>query len=89
MLTYARINWIQEKLNVFFVGYPKSVKGYKLWNLEPTGQRCIISRDVTFNEQQMAKLVKYDSQSYQPDKVQFEVKFDPGFDQLVHGPIET
>ena len=33
-----------------FLGYPNGVKRYKLWctNLDPP--RCIISRDVVFNE---------------------------------------
>ena len=33
-----------------FLGYGKGVKGYRLWSLEPNGTRCIISRDVMFNE---------------------------------------
>lgn len=37
----------------------------------------------------MEKLVKNDSQSYQSEKVHFEVELDPGFDQLIHGPVEA
>jgi len=37
-------------LKCIFIGYPDGVKGYKLWCLEPGHKRCMISRDVTFNE---------------------------------------
>ena len=37
-------------LKCIFIGYPDGVKGYKLWCLEVGHKRCIISRDVTFNE---------------------------------------
>ena len=41
-----------------FIGYPKGVKRYKLWKLEPGETRCIISRDVTFDESRMTMLSK-------------------------------
>ena len=41
-----------------FIGYSEGVKGYKLWKLEPGETRCIISRDVTFDESRMAMLSK-------------------------------
>ena len=41
-----------------FIGYPEGVKGYKLWKLEPGETRCIISRNVTFDESRMAILNK-------------------------------
>ena len=41
-----------------FIGYPEGVKGYKLWKLELGETRCIISRDVTFDESKMAMLSK-------------------------------
>ena len=41
-----------------FVGYPEGVKGYKLWKLESGETRCIISRDVTFDESRMTMLSK-------------------------------
>ncbi|RVW67898.1 Retrovirus-related Pol polyprotein from transposon TNT 1-94 [Vitis vinifera] len=58
-----------------FLGYPKGVKGYKLW-IETQGKRkCIISRDVTFNEQDMSKQTptKYVEGS---DQLQFEVEHE-------------
>ncbi|KAL9422495.1 hypothetical protein AB3S75_034714 [Citrus x aurantiifolia] len=33
-----------------FIGYPNGVKGYKLWCTDLTPPRCIISREVIFNE---------------------------------------
>jgi len=41
-----------------FIGYPEGVKGYKLWKLEPGETRCIISRDITFDENRMTMLSK-------------------------------
>lgn len=38
-------------LKCIFLGYPKGVKGYKLWFIDE--RKCIISRDVTFNENVM------------------------------------
>lgn len=54
--TYAHIR--QDKLQprakkCIFLGFPHGVKAYKLWCLEPGEARCIISRDVTFNEEVM------------------------------------
>ena len=40
------------------IGYPEGVNGYKLWKLEPGETRCIISRDVTFDESIMTMLNK-------------------------------
>lgn len=44
-------------------GYPDDVKGYKLWKkselqLESGEQKCIISRDVTFDETRMGMMTK-------------------------------
>ena len=36
-----------------FLGYPKGVKGYKLWYKEGNGSKTMISRDVIFREDQM------------------------------------
>ena len=45
-------------VNCVFIGYPEGVKGYKLWKLELGETRCIISRDVTFDESRMSMLSK-------------------------------
>ncbi|KAL0454874.1 UNVERIFIED_CONTAM: Retrovirus-related Pol polyprotein from transposon TNT 1-94 [Sesamum latifolium] len=39
-----------------FIGYPISVKGYRLWLRSQLGFKVIISRDVTFNETKMPYL---------------------------------
>ena len=36
-----------------FLGYPKGIKGYKLWLIEE--KKVIISRDVVFNELKVCK----------------------------------
>src|SRR4051812_11190612 len=41
-------------LKCMFMGYPEGVKAYRLWCLEPGHRRCITSRDVVFNEGEMA-----------------------------------
>jgi len=35
------------------MGYPKGMKSYKLWKMEPGVSKFIISRDVTFDETRM------------------------------------
>ena len=41
-----------------FLRYPEGVKGYKLWYVEEGNQKMIISRDVTFNENEMYHSLK-------------------------------
>lgn len=53
---YAHLR--QDKLDprakkCIFFGYPEGVKGYKLWCIEKGYEKCIISRDVVFNEEEM------------------------------------
>ena len=58
-----------------FLGYPKGVKGYKLW-IETQGKgNCIISRDVTFNEQDMSKQTPAKDVEGS-DQLQFEVEHE-------------
>nr|KYP63308.1 Retrovirus-related Pol polyprotein from transposon TNT 1-94 [Cajanus cajan] len=69
-IAYAHIK--QDKLEpralkFIFIGYPEGVKGYRLWCLEPGYKKCLISRDVVFNEIEMANLVK-------PSKVEIHEK---------------
>ena len=58
-LAYAYIR--QDKLEpralkCIFLGYLEGVKAYKLWCLEPGYKKCIMSRDVIFNEVVMGNL---------------------------------
>lgn len=46
-------------LKCVFIGYPEGVKGFKLWNMESTGPKCFMRRDVTFRKDQMANQQKY------------------------------
>ena len=47
----TKTNKLEPRVVKFiFLGYSKGVKGYKLW-IETQGKgKCIISKDVTFNE---------------------------------------
>ncbi|KAH9649101.1 hypothetical protein KPL70_025857 [Citrus sinensis] len=40
-------------LKGFFIGYLEGVKGYKIWCTDLSPPKCIISRDVTFNEKEL------------------------------------
>ena len=61
-----------------FIGYPEAVKGYKLWCLEDGHKKCIISRDVGFNESKMAYETTSNTNKGQldpaPKKAVFEVE---------------
>ncbi|KAE8688065.1 hypothetical protein F3Y22_tig00111002pilonHSYRG00100 [Hibiscus syriacus] len=46
-------------LRCIFIGYPLGTTGYKLWCIEPGQQKCIISRDMVFDESKMANLQSY------------------------------
>lgn len=68
---YAHINQgklAPRALKGVFIGNPDGVKGYKLW--------CIISRDVVFNEGEVADKLHRDKYHKldQPDSNQFEVE---------------
>ncbi|KAH9705464.1 hypothetical protein KPL70_011882 [Citrus sinensis] len=64
-----------------FLGYPEGVKGYRLWCTDFKPPKCIISRDVTFNEAEMLnKRRSFELKEKNPDaedeKIQFEVEHD-------------
>ncbi|KAH9717204.1 hypothetical protein KPL71_021739 [Citrus sinensis] len=62
-----------------FLGYPDGVKGYSLWCIDLKPPKCIISRDVTFNESEILNKSKTtESKEYRSEtrheSVQFEVE---------------
>uniref|UniRef100_A0A803QGP3 Retroviral polymerase SH3-like domain-containing protein n=1 Tax=Cannabis sativa TaxID=3483 RepID=A0A803QGP3_CANSA len=58
-----------------FLGYPDGVKGYKLWCLDKGFKKCIVSRDVVFNEKVMTmKPENKDEISTEARQVQVEVR---------------
>lgn len=61
-----------------FIGYPRGVKGYKLWCLEPGEQKCIISRDLVFDKSKMGYQSQshkfYSENTYKQDATQVEVE---------------
>ncbi|KAH9717481.1 hypothetical protein KPL71_021830 [Citrus sinensis] len=73
-------------LKGFFIGYPEGVKGYKIWCTDLSPPRCIISRDVTFNEKELLNQksaqqpTKEDTETGK--KQQFEVELSKSDDSL-------
>ena len=70
-IAYAHV--IQDKLQTraltcVFIGYPKEVKGHKLWCLESSQKKIIISHDVVFNEEEFPGL-KFDGALHQDDSI--------------------
>ncbi|KAH9767170.1 hypothetical protein KPL71_011175 [Citrus sinensis] len=62
-----------------FLGYPDGVKGYRLWCIDLKPPKCIISRDVTFNESEILNNSKAtESKEYRseikPGSIQFQVE---------------
>ncbi|KAL4029866.1 hypothetical protein IC575_008094 [Cucumis melo] len=64
----------KRALKCMFIGYPQGVKGYKLWCIEKGMNKCIISRDVTFNETEMPYCVKEQQKQQTGDHVVTEVR---------------
>ncbi|KAH9677320.1 CCHC-type domain-containing protein [Citrus sinensis] len=52
-LEYVHSNLWGPAQQVSLRGYPEGVKGYKIWCTDLSPPRCIISRDVTFNEREL------------------------------------
>ncbi|KAH9650187.1 hypothetical protein KPL70_026271 [Citrus sinensis] len=65
-------------LKGMFIGYPEGVKGYKIWCTDLSPPKCIVSRDVVFNEQMghnEEKLVENAGPQNKTDGIiQFEVE---------------
>ena len=62
-----------------FIGYPDGVKGYKLWCTDLSPPKCIISRDVIFNEE-IVLIKKTLNKDVEPqtktlESIQFEVEY--------------
>ena len=59
-----------------FMGYPDGVKGFRIWCLE--SKRCIISRDVTFDEERLLREQEERNsvriESAMSDRLEFEVE---------------
>ncbi|KAH9687674.1 hypothetical protein KPL70_014852 [Citrus sinensis] len=65
-------------LRGIFIGYPEGVKGFKIWCTDLKPPKCIVSRDVVFNEGSLMKI------NHEPDletensrlteKLEFEVE---------------
>ncbi|KAH9750881.1 Integrase catalytic domain-containing protein [Citrus sinensis] len=61
-----------------FLGYPEGVKGYRLWCVDSNAPPCIISRDVTFHEDEILNRprshVNNSESGVESDKVKFQVE---------------
>ena len=71
-------------LKGIFIGYPEGVKGFKIWCTEINPPKCIISRDVIFNEEELIpkKPVKRKSEedAKRSDTYQIEVELPNHYD---------
>ena len=63
-----------------FLGYPEGIKGYRLWCVELGFQKCLISRDVRFNEEEVPMKKNINTAVTQKEeadlKLHFEVETD-------------
>ena len=81
MRHFGSIRYVHKKqgkldpraMKVVFLGYPKGIKGYRLWSLDE--KKVVISRDVVFNEKIFYKTnLQVPKQFHRTDNFQFEVE---------------
>ena len=70
-----------------FLGYPEGVIAYRLWCLEPGHRRCITSRDVVFNEAEMA-FKKTDDVEEELEQIEIPVEVEHS-DAELHDPDDV
>ncbi|KAH9779695.1 Integrase catalytic domain-containing protein [Citrus sinensis] len=67
-----------KALKCRFLGYPEGVKGYRLWCVDSKPPQCMISRDVTFHEDEILnnskRPVNNSESGAETDKVKFQVE---------------
>ena len=78
-VAYAHVKQGKLEPRCRFLGYPDGVKGYRLWCIDLKPSKCIISRDITFNESEILNKSKTtESKEYiletRLGSVQFEVE---------------
>lgn len=61
-----------------FLGYPHGVKGYKLWSHEEGKGRCLVSRDVVFNESEMpySVMMEHDANKESQELQSYEIELE-------------
>ncbi|KAH9743535.1 hypothetical protein KPL70_003339 [Citrus sinensis] len=59
-----------------FIGYPDGVKGYKLWCTDLSPPRCIISRDVIFNEETVLRKKPQNNDAEPQDEILESIQFE-------------
>ncbi|KAL2232097.1 UNVERIFIED_CONTAM: Retrovirus-related Pol polyprotein from transposon TNT 1-94 [Sesamum indicum] len=55
-----------RSIKCVFIGYPEGIKGYRLWVRSQRGFKVLISRDVTFNENELPCLDKTQHREKEP-----------------------
>ncbi|KAH9680636.1 Integrase catalytic domain-containing protein [Citrus sinensis] len=73
-----------KALKGIFIGYPEGVKGYKIWCTDVNPPKCIISRDVIFNEEELISKKhvqrKSEEDAKRSDTYQIEVELPNHYD---------
>ncbi|KAH9696760.1 calcium-binding EF-hand family protein [Citrus sinensis] len=78
-LAYAHVSQgklAPRALKCKFIGYPEGVKGFKLWCTYLNPRKCIISRDVIFNENTALEMKRSADTDAQKDKNKTKVQFE-------------